>query len=406
MKAERIAELKARIEQEFARNKAGVYPEGFPRDLNVPVGRYTDPRFYALEQKHLWSRAWLCAGHVDELPEPGSFKQWGLSGQPIILVRGKDRRIRAFYNSCRHRGAALVREERGTVNVLACKFHAWTYNLEGDLVFVPEEHNFPCLDRQQNALVPIRCELWGNLIFLNRDPAAPPLLDYLGQAAVEMAHFDLGERRLGITRGFELKCNWKTALEAFLEGYHIPGVHPRTVAPFLSQHGAVTEWWGSATWMVFPNHPNADFAYVATASDDPRHELTRNSSFNFQMFPNLHAPLTEFMIPLMMFWPTGADSCVIQLAYLESPGNTLSQSEVEAAIYAQVDTVLREDFGNVEAQQRTYRSGAIEHIHIGYCEWRIYRWHEMIDEYIGAENIPVELRVRPQVGPWLRQTGL
>jgi phenylpropionate dioxygenase-like ring-hydroxylating dioxygenase large terminal subunit len=363
------------------------------------VNRYVDPRFHELEKKHLWTKSWLLAGHVDEMPEPGCFKQWNIAGDPIILVRGKDARIRAFFNSCRHRGAALVREQTGKVNVLACKFHAWTYNLEGDLVFVPAQHNFPCLDKADNGLVQIRCELWGNLIFVNRDENAPPLLDYLGRAVTEMAHFDLGQRRLGITTGYELKSNWKVALEAFLEGYHIDTVHPVTVAPYLDYRGCVTEWWGPATWMMFPNYEDADFKYVANASQDPRHEMTRNNSFNFQCFPNLHAPLTESMIPVMLFWPTGAETCTIQVMYLEAPEIALSKSEIESAIYEQVDTVLREDFANVEAQQRSYRSGAIKNIHIGYCEWRIYRWHEMIDECIGVENIPPELRIQPQLAP-------
>jgi phenylpropionate dioxygenase-like ring-hydroxylating dioxygenase large terminal subunit len=395
----RIAEIKAKVAAEYARNKARIYPEHLPKQMDVPVSRYVDPRLYELENEHLWSKVWLLAGHVDELPEAGSYKLWTFAGREVILVRGKDRNIRAFFNSCRHRGAALVREPQGRQNVFACKFHAWTYDLEGNLVFVPEEHDFPCLEKGKNGLVPLRCELWGKLIFVNRDPSPQPLLDYLGRATSELAHFDFGSWKLGARRErYELKCNWKTAIEAFLEAYHVDTVHPQTVAPFLNSRGVVFEMWNRTTLMVLPNHPDKEFGYSASASADPRHEVTRTASLNFEIFPNVHVPLTEFTAPFMVFWPTGIASCVIEVLYLESPQSPLSPQQQEQMVYGQVDAVLREDFSNVEAQQRTNESGAFSHIHIGAREWRIYRWHELIDETIGPEKIPEDLRIPMLVG--------
>ncbi|MET0987738.1 MAG: aromatic ring-hydroxylating dioxygenase subunit alpha [Steroidobacteraceae bacterium] len=402
MKPARIAELNAKVEAEYARNKARVYPETLPKQMDIPVARYVDPRLYELENQHVWSKVWLLAGHADELPEVGSYKLWTLSGQQVILVRGKDRQIRAFFNSCRHRGAALIREPHGKQKVFACKFHAWTYDLQGDLVFVPEENDFPCLDKKQNGLVQLRCESWGNLIFVNRDPQAQPLLEYLGRATDELAHFEFESWKLGArTERYELKCNWKTAIEAFLEAYHVDTVHPQTVAPFLDSRGVVFEMWNRTTLMVLPNYRDKQFKYSSSDSGDPRHELTRAASLNFEIFPNAHVPLTEFTAPFMIFWPTGIASCVIEVLYLESPHSPLSSEQQEQLVYSQVDTVLREDFSNVEAQQRTNESGAFKHIHIGAREWRIYRWHEIIDEMIGAEKIPAELRIPTLLGPTL-----
>ena len=399
MKPERIAELAGKVDSERARNSARKYPDKYPPQMEIPVKRYVDAHFHELESQYLWSKVWLLAGHVDELPEVGCFKKWDFSGVPVILVRGKDRLIRAFFNSCRHRGAALVHEDKGRVNVLACKFHAWTYDLEGSLALVPERHDFPCLDPNNNSLVQLRCELWANLIFVNRNPQAPPLSEYLGRAVNELAHFDLHLRRSRRRTAYELKCNWKIAMDAFLEAYHVDTVHPKTVAPYLDSRGVVFEMWGRTTLMVLPNHLNTDFPYLTADSGDARHELTRSTSLNFEVFPNFHAPLTEFTFPIMLFWPTDVNTCKIEVLYLDAPNNPISQDQMEEAVYQQVDNVLREDFSNVEAQQRTYLSAPFDKINIGLREWRIYRWHEMIDEIIGPENIPEDLRLPVLVGP-------
>ena len=402
MKTERIEEFNRQIESEYARNSAKGYPENFPERMEIPVARYVDPAFYELEKKHLWSRVWLIAGHVDELPEVGSFKQWTLTGDPVILVRGKDKVIRAFFNSCRHRGASVVREEKGTAKVLACKFHAWTYDLQGELLFVPEENDFPGVNKKDDSLIPLRCETWGNLIFVNRDMQAMPLLQYMGKATSELAHFEFETLRLGDILTYDLKCNWKVAFEAFLEAYHVDTTHPQTVAPFLDSRGVTFEMWGYSSLMVLPNYRNVKFDYSASTSSDPRHALTRASSMNFDVFPNLHIPLTEFSFPLMVFWPTGIDTCRSQVIFMEPPDNPRPTAEQEQAVYQQVDAVMLEDFGNVESQQKTNESGVLNKIRIGYREWRIYRWHELIDQIIGQENIPPALRVPSLLDAWLK----
>jgi phenylpropionate dioxygenase-like ring-hydroxylating dioxygenase large terminal subunit len=402
VKPERIAEFNQQVESEYARNKAGVYPENFPRHMEIPVGRYVDPAFYELEKKYLWSRVWLIAGHVDEFPEVGSFKQWNLAGDPVLLVRGKDNVVRAFFNSCRHRGAGVIREEKGTAKVLACKFHAWTYDLQGRLIFVPEESDFPDLDKQDISLIPLRCELFGNLIFINRDLNAPPLSQYLGKGMSELAHFEFESLSLGAILTYDLKCNWKTAMEAFLEAYHVDTTHPQTVAPFLDSRGVTFEMWGYSSLMVLPNHRNVEFPYSTSISTDPRHELTRASSMNFDVFPNLHIPLTEFSFPLMVFWPTGINTCRSQVIFMEPPDNPRPTAEQEKAVYQQVDQVMLEDFGNVESQQQTNESGILKSLRIGYREWRLYRWHELIDQTIGQENIPPALRIPVLIGDRVR----
>ena len=109
-------------------------PEGFPKLRDLPLGRYTDPTFRALEDEHLFKRTWLYAAHDSELPSAGSYALRDIAGANILLARGDDGVVRAFYNACRHRGAPVVRQECGTARVLICQFHSWSYDLSGELV--------------------------------------------------------------------------------------------------------------------------------------------------------------------------------------------------------------------------------------------------------------------------------
>ncbi|MCS6947437.1 MAG: Rieske (2Fe-2S) protein, partial [Steroidobacteraceae bacterium] len=117
-------------------------PPGFPAFPLIPAGRYTDPDFLRLEQERLWRRSWVYACHMDELPAPGSFVLWRKLGAPIVIVRGQDDQIRAFYNTCRHRGGPLVKEPSGRCDGFVCGYHGWTYSLDGRLLNLRDKRDF------------------------------------------------------------------------------------------------------------------------------------------------------------------------------------------------------------------------------------------------------------------------
>jgi nitrite reductase/ring-hydroxylating ferredoxin subunit len=155
-------------------------PESQPVLPELPTARYTSAEFDALEKQYLWSRTWLCAGRTSQLPNPGDFMVFRKAGPSILLVRGKDGELRAFYNTCRHRGAPVVRGTQGHADLLRCQFHSWTYNLEGRLIGVPGQSGFPGLDRSQRGLIPVRCETAAGWIFTNLDANASSLTEFLG----------------------------------------------------------------------------------------------------------------------------------------------------------------------------------------------------------------------------------
>jgi phenylpropionate dioxygenase-like ring-hydroxylating dioxygenase large terminal subunit len=109
-------------------------PAQFPQLPDIPSGRYVDPQFLALEREQLWKKSWLYACHLDEIPTPGSFLVSRKTGAPIIILRDKNDGVRAFYNTCRHRGGPLVKSDSGCVQGFVCGYHGWTYSLEGRLI--------------------------------------------------------------------------------------------------------------------------------------------------------------------------------------------------------------------------------------------------------------------------------
>ena len=122
-------------------------PDGFPAFPVIPGGRYTDPDFQELEKESLWNKTWLYACHLDEIPEVGSYILWNKLRVPILIIRSGENNVKAFYNTCRHRGGPVDTEEKGKSKLLVCSYHGWSYDLEGNLVNLRDPRDFVGLDK-------------------------------------------------------------------------------------------------------------------------------------------------------------------------------------------------------------------------------------------------------------------
>ena len=177
--------------------------------LESPGGRYADGAFAALEGERLWPRSWLVVGREDQLPEPGHYFTWEHTGVPLLVLRSADGEVRAFYNSCRHRGAPVVREARGRNRALRCQYHSWTYDTFGRLVSVPDERDFVDLRLEERALVPVQAATRGGWVFVNQWVGPPSLEDELGELAGSLAGSPGAAHRVLMTRTWTAVCNWK-----------------------------------------------------------------------------------------------------------------------------------------------------------------------------------------------------
>ena len=402
-------QVEQKFREEVDRCKRRETARGVAALPEVPAGRYVDPAFFHLEREHLWTRCWLFAGHVDELPKPGSFKLWRDSGPPVLLYRGKDNIVRGFYNTCAHRGGPLVHEEKGQTNTLRCKYHCWTYHDDGELAFVPDGHEFPGLDQKTKRLVTVRVELWGNFIFVNRDPDAESLTDYMGDLASDLSVFRPDEFVNVHNYSIDLECNWKVALDAFLEVYHVKYIHPETADTSIDYRGFNTREYANGHAAHFEPRRNGIGAETvrlglteeeAAARDreiargDPALDIARIGACTWNIFPNLLFVGSTGMILTWVIWPTTINRSRIDSWWWVRKSEINAESpEMRERAFASMDRLLREDLENLAWIQNSMETPAFRSIPLGHQERLIYHHEQAVDRKIGVKRIPPSLTV-------------
>ncbi|HEU5301165.1 MAG TPA: aromatic ring-hydroxylating dioxygenase subunit alpha [Acidimicrobiia bacterium] len=199
----------------------------------VPKERYFDPDFFRMEAELLWPRVWQMACRLEEIPQPRDFVEYEFLDQSVVVVRTDDLGVQAFQNSCRHRGVKVI-EGRGTCERgFTCPFHGWCYGADGKNTAVPRrrgfsEHN---LEPGDIDLIPVRCEVWGGCAWVNLDDDAPPLRQCLDPAATMLDAWKVESLRTEWWYACRLPVNWKLAIEAFVEMYHVVETHPQLAIP-------------------------------------------------------------------------------------------------------------------------------------------------------------------------------
>jgi phenylpropionate dioxygenase-like ring-hydroxylating dioxygenase large terminal subunit len=194
----------------------------------LPPWCYTTDEFYKAEVERIFLKTWNFLGRADMVPEAGNYFTLNLVGVPIVVVRDRDGTVKAFVNSCRHRGTPLV-QGSGKVIRLSCPYHAWTYATDGQLIGAPGMQDVAGFNRANYSLQPIRIETWGGFIFGNLDGEAPPLAEHLGNIADHLGPYSFDDMVTTRRKEYDLKCNWKSYVENAMEAYHTPTVHHATI---------------------------------------------------------------------------------------------------------------------------------------------------------------------------------
>lgn len=202
----------------------------------LPPECYTDEAFYKREVETIFLTVWNFIGRADRVPNAGDYFAFEFVGVPVVVVRGRDGRVRAFANSCRHRGAKVMQGE-GKCTVMSCPYHAWTYAIDdGRLIGAMEMDETAGFSKKDFGLVPLRLELWGGFMFLNFDEDAAPLSDWLGDLPEVLAAYRLEEMVTTRRVEYDLACNWKVYVENAMESYHVPTVHQQTLQKQKRDH--------------------------------------------------------------------------------------------------------------------------------------------------------------------------
>jgi choline monooxygenase len=207
----------------------------------IPAPWYTDQRIYELELQTVFGRSWQIVGRLDHLRQPGQYVTTEIAQEPVVIVRGGDNVLRAFFNVCRHHAAAVMTEPEGQANQLRCPYHGWTYSLEGELKGTPDFSGVCNFERSANSLVPIQIAIWENWVFVRlkgSDTSISFVTDHAPDAHATLEDF-LGadlinqSRRLNLEnlhwlerRHYTFDCNWKVFVDNYLDGgYHVPHLH-------------------------------------------------------------------------------------------------------------------------------------------------------------------------------------
>jgi carnitine monooxygenase subunit len=214
---------------EDIKSKLEAVPHRIVNPELIPTKRYYDEAFFKLENEKVWPHVWQMACRLEEIPEEGDYVVYEILDKSVILVRGKEG-VKAFHNACRHRGVKLVHGP-GCVSEagFACPFHGWRFNAEGDCTFVYGRNIFSeaLLEKSEIDLAPVRVEFWAGCAFINFDDNAPSLRECLGPVAERMDARHADKLRMEWWYGTVLPTNWKLAMEAFQEGYHVMQTHPQ-----------------------------------------------------------------------------------------------------------------------------------------------------------------------------------
>jgi phenylpropionate dioxygenase-like ring-hydroxylating dioxygenase large terminal subunit len=195
-------------------------------ELTLPFAWYSDDEVLRRERARIFARSWQYAGRAEQVASPGSFLATEAGDIPVLVVRDKVGELRAFLNVCRHRGTVLT-EGCGTRETIQCRYHAWTYDLDGSLRAAPRSDREACFDPGEWSLLPTSAATWGPFLFVNPDPNAVPLEEWLGELPAILAQdVDVDELVFHSRIEFGANANWKITVENFLECYHCPTAHP------------------------------------------------------------------------------------------------------------------------------------------------------------------------------------
>ncbi|MGC4251011.1 MAG: aromatic ring-hydroxylating dioxygenase subunit alpha [Sphingobium sp.] len=387
----------------------------------VPTRLYTDPEFFELERERIFRRAWLMVGRAESIPEPGDFfvKDIEMTKASVILTRAKDGKIRAFHNACSHRGNQVTLEKEGKANRFVCRYHSWTYKNTGELVGVPDEQGFFGLDKKKCGLTPIACDIWDGWIFINFQPQPEVTLEeFLGSFGEEFQGIPYPYADHCMVMKGEIKANWKAMADNFSEFYHIPSIHPKTLAPIYASperpgtrpidaatfgpHRAVAGWLNTdykgdrnpkvMKW-VYPGDATVTGTQKdggPSLADHPRVNPTNSDIWSSDVnwiFPNWHVQISGTRFWTHEFWPStvGASKWEARF-YQPKPRTARERIQLEHFTASIMDTFL-EDLANIESSQLGMESGAKSFLHLHDGEILIRHSLEQVEKWTSASAV-------------------
>jgi choline monooxygenase len=330
--------------------------------------------------ERIFRRSWQYAGHLGELQGPGSYFASETGPVPVVITLDSDRELRGFVNVCRHRGAIVATDARRR-RTIQCPYHAWTYGLDGCLRAAPRADQDPAFDSSQRGLLPVSVGTWGPFVFANPDPHAEPLSEALGDLpkVVSQRGLDVGSLKINRRVRYEIKANWKIALENYLECIHCPVNHP-SLLEVIDERQMELRAVGLRASQFTPVHPRA---LDGRGPIDARGEV--GSAQYHLWFPTMKFNVLPGHPNLSIgpLWPTSPATCAAYFDYWFA--DTADQKWIDDVFVLDTQTGV-EDTALVEAAQRGTSSGMVDRGWVlGGTEMLIGHFQDYIRERLGLD---------------------
>jgi len=307
-----------------------------PAPDTLPAQLYREPAIYEKERQEIFARTWQLLGHESQLSRPGDYIAATFAGYPVVAIRGEDGIIRSFHNVCRHRAGPLVESGHGhCAGQFVCRYHGWKYALDGRLASARDFGPAEGFDPRNYGLFALKAEIWRGFLFVNMDQDAAPLAESIAPLEARMQHLSPERFRSPRVSSHDMQCNWKTYVENYLEGYHIPIMHPMLNAALAADYGTQLE-------------PPVIFYRATPKSDAPVAGLWAWA------WPCLGVNVYADGILMERMWPIDLNRT--RLDYLFLFHEEADEADIERQIEASIVTTT-EDLDICEAVQRNLNAG-------------------------------------------------
>ena len=341
------------------------------RSETIPSAWYTDERVLAFEREAVFGRTWQYIGHESQLAEAGDYILGEVAGNPLIVLRNAESELRCFYNVCRHRGGPLAMEPCGHVTMLQCKYHGWTYRLDGSLRGVPRFDRSELFDKRDFGLVPVALQSWEGCLFVDLSGTAQPIDTLLAGILDRVAPLRPAVSRFHHRDVHDVACNWKAYVDNYLEGYHIPLVHPE-LTKVLDYRAYVTETFGQYSLQHSPLRSDGGV-------------YGDGDAFYYFVFPNTMLNIMPGRIQVNSVLPSGADACKVIFDYLYEDASSEEAGRRIAEDVAFSNMVQAEDADICEHVQRGLASRGYDRGRFSpECEEGVYHFQCLLKTAFGA----------------------
>jgi phenylpropionate dioxygenase-like ring-hydroxylating dioxygenase large terminal subunit len=369
----------------FVRLRAAGATDLAPHSLRVPAAHYVDPVQAEREYRELFRRRPLLVGLSPDLPEPGSYATHETADTSLLLVRGDDRRVRAFVNACRHRGTRLA-EGRGAAKSFSCPFHAWNYARDGRLISRPNScGGFDDTGAEFSTLLEIPCEERAGMIFaqIDGERIAGNVDRLVGGVVEEIAGYGIDATAHFETRTTTRDCNYKFIIDGFAEAYHIAALHKSTIAPYYYTAPSLTDAFGPTVRMIGVR------STIDRELGKPRSEqrLLPHGTTQYLIPPNVVLTHQVDHIQLWQVYPVpgSADRCRICFSlYWPKPIDVEAEQKSRFNVDVLWKVTTEEDFPQSLAIHRNLASGAVRNLVFGRNEPALIHYHRQIAAAIGS----------------------